>query len=106
MAVTKINFKKLRKQFEKDLSFEQLLLYKSKYKDLTNQIKNLNFENGEFFQKKEYYFPYTLESALLIVQNCTMYTSSKKLLLTHHFKDELNLHASSLTLIDANQNYL
>lgn len=54
---------------------------------------------------EKFYFPYTSESAFLIITRCTLVPNSKDLLTAYHFKVALNLHACSASLIDANEDY-
>lgn len=87
------------------LSYSDLIAHGNDCSNTTNKIMNLNFQDPLFSKKGKFYFPYTSESAFLILKHCTLFTDSRDLIISYYFKDTLNLHDSSFSLIDANQDY-
>ncbi len=87
------------------MSYSNLLSCVQKYENSDTSIMNLNFNNSLFWIHGKFRFPYSVKSALLIIKNATEFFNSRDLLVSHYFKDALNLHSSSETLKEENSDY-
>ncbi len=105
MNKNKFITKKILNVLKKTLSYSNLQNEVSSYLKFSPKIMTINFQDSLFSKKGRFHFPYTLESAKLILLNSTIYSSSKELIEAHYFKDALNLHPSSYSLINTNIDY-
>ncbi len=105
MSKNKLKPNEINALFKKD--FVYLKIERDVLENCTNEdeITKLKFENTKFSKGGEFYFPYTSESAGVIVNYCNFFTNIKELLLTFHFQDSLNLHKSYFSLVNENADY-
>lgn len=105
MTKKKLKTEKIINSLKTSLSYTDLVTYVNGCLSTTNKIMNLNLQDPLFSKKGKFYFPYSSESAFLILTHCTLFTNSKDLITSYYFKGILNLHKSSLSLINENEDY-
>jgi hypothetical protein len=77
---------------ETDLAYNTI---KHEIQKKGNETPVENFANSKYSTGQKYRFPYSLESALVVIESCQYYTNSYDFLLKHYFtEDELNIHSS------------
>ena len=105
MSKKKLETIKIINTLKTALSYPDLVSHVDGCQSNINQVMNFHFQDSLFSKGEKFHFPYTIESAVLIIRQCTLFTNSKDLLTAYHFGDALNLHTSSFSLIEANEDY-
>lgn len=105
MTKKNINIKQLLNTLKTELPYSQLVSSVVKYQSTDEYVKNINFNDSKFSKNGKFYFPYSIESAVLIIQNCNFFSNAQDLIETFYFKDSLNLHTSFISLLETNEDY-
>jgi hypothetical protein len=67
------------------------------------RTKKIDFSNSKYSKNNKYSFPYSIESAKIIISFCSYFTDSFTLLKNTYFTGELNLHLSIYSLEECTQ---
>ena len=105
MIKKRLEKNKIINTLKTSLAYSDLILHAKECEGSYMKVMDLAFTSSLFSTNRKFRFPYTWESVFLIVENCTFFTNSEHLLTSCHFKGALNLHISSYSLKEANQDF-